>query len=450
MNGKGRAIRVLVWSMAVLIALAFAPSGAFADADEGVTFGEQSNAASLAEKLAKTTEPVLFEEQAGIPALKAVTDKSVVAAKKADGIALKSVYNDNEPDNIENITVPENKLKPAGNVIAGKLVGVTVEGLNHKLYMSNVSASSGTVAYVPYAIYWPATKELVDFFDWSKNGYKHDGAYNFIIGVQDNKAETALFTAYYNKYTYNGTNWVWDDQNLYTQTLPLVVNGTLKYNANGGKTSKTVYVPNASKYAFPKVSRSGFKLDGWYTKAVGGTKLSASKKVAFTASKISVTVYAHWAKSVTVKFNTKGGKLKASVKKTRKVTHSKKYGTLPAPTKTGYKFRGWYPSASAKAKKVTKSTYVTKAKTHTLVAQWLKKGKGKYITKSEYKLLKKGYTYAECNTIVGGKGVLVGEDSGAKVYLWLGDKDGKTGAMAGFENGVLTEKLYVDENENIL
>jgi uncharacterized repeat protein (TIGR02543 family) len=368
----------------------------------------------------------------------------------ASGALLQSVYDDREPDTITTITNAGNKLTPVNSVIAGKKSAVNVVGLNHKLYLSRGSASAGTIAYVPYAIYWSEADKLVEFYDWNSNLYTCNESYDFVIEVTDSTPETASFTVYYDNYVFDGTSWHWNNQSLYQQTLTLVVNGTLTYNANGGKTTKTVYVPNGSNYALPTVTRSGFKFDGWYTEAVGGTKLSTAKTVTFSASKSSVTVYAHWTKPVTLKFDLKGGKLTASAKKKYanakkpyKVTYNKKYGTLPTPTKAGYKFRGWYPSTSAQAKKVTKATSVTKAGAHKLVAQWLKKGTGKYVTKAEYKLLKKGYTYAECKIIIGGAAAYSTNRDGYKAYAWFGDKSGDTGVVAMFENGVLTFKEYV-------
>jgi uncharacterized repeat protein (TIGR02543 family) len=441
-SGKVRGIRVLVWSMAVLIALAFAPSGAFAATDKGVTFGERSNAANIAEN----PESVLSAEQAEISSLKVVTDKHAVAVKKVDGALLKVLA----ADASEN---PANKLIPIGNIVAGKKSYFNVVGLNHKAVLKGEPATNGTIAYVPYYLNWVAANITIEFCD-EEGYYLYDTDNNFKMWVIQPKLAEVSFDVYYDIYTYNGNEWIQDLENLYQQTFYVAFNkGTLKYNANGGKTSKTTYVKKGSKYAFPKVSRSGFKLDGWYTKAVGGTKLSSKKTVPFSASKVSVTVFAHWTKPIKVKFNTKGGNLKvsdkekyANSKKPHKVTHSKKYGKLPTPTKSGYKFRGWYPSTSTQAKKVTKNTYVAKSKTHTLVAQWLKKGKDRYITKAEYRLLKKGYTYADCKTIVGGSSETSDKNSdGDEVRIWLVDKNDHEKAAVGvlFENGVLVYKEWL-------
>lgn len=69
-----------------------------------------------------------------------------------------------------------------------------------------------------------------------------------------------------------------------------------------------------------------------------------------------------------VTFNPNGGTVS---KKSKTVTAGKKYGTLPAPERSGYTFQGWYTKKSG-GTKVTSST-VSKEKTkQTLYAHWKK------------------------------------------------------------------------------
>jgi len=67
-----------------------------------------------------------------------------------------------------------------------------------------------------------------------------------------------------------------------------------------------------------------------------------------------------------VAFNANGGSVSPTSKT---VTHNSTYGSLPAPTKTGYTFTGWYTSASG-GSKVTDTTKVTITSNQTLYAQW--------------------------------------------------------------------------------
>jgi uncharacterized repeat protein (TIGR02543 family) len=54
------------------------------------------------------------------------------------------------------------------------------------------------------------------------------------------------------------------------------------------------------------------------------------------------------------------------------VTYAKKYGKLPTPKRSGYKFKGWYTKKSG-GKKVTAKSKVAILKTTTLYARWKKK-----------------------------------------------------------------------------
>ena len=71
---------------------------------------------------------------------------------------------------------------------------------------------------------------------------------------------------------------------------------TVSFNANGGKVTTTSATTGADgKLAtLPTPTRSGYRFNGWYTKAVGGKKITTSYQ--FTAD---TTVYAHWTKKTT-------------------------------------------------------------------------------------------------------------------------------------------------------
>lgn len=70
--------------------------------------------------------------------------------------------------------------------------------------------------------------------------------------------------------------------------------------------------------------------------------------------------------NVTVNFNPNGGRVSPTSKV---VTYNDKYGTLPTPTRTGYRFTGWYTAASGGTKVLATSTVLQTA-AHTLYAQW--------------------------------------------------------------------------------
>ena len=102
------------------------------------------------------------------------------------------------------------------------------------------------------------------------------------------------------------------------------------------------------------------------------------------------------------------------------------YGKLPTPKKKNYKFKGWYTKKKG-GTKITAKTVVAKSKKHTIYAQWVgPKGKGKTITKKEYKRIKNNMSYSDVKYIVGGKGKLTyktsykddGKKYTLKNYTW--------------------------------
>lgn len=110
---------------------------------------------------------------------------------------------------------------------------------------------------------------------------------------------------------------------------------------------------------------------------------------------------------VTVTLDPNGGKCKTN---TVKVTYGQKYGTLPTPTRSGYKFTGWYTSESG-GSKVTSSTKVATSKSHKLYAHWEEQEKPTYTVtfdgngeddlvelSSESILVEEGGTYGDLPT----------------------------------------------------
>jgi len=169
----------------------------------------------------------------------------------------------------------------------------------------------------------------------------------------------------------------------------------VQFDANKGKTETTSKSVEAeSNYGeLPTPTRSGYKFKGWYTAKSGGNKITADSIVSLAEDH---TLYAQWsAEKYTVTFNANSGTVKT---KNKSVTFASAYGTLPTPTRSGYKFKGWYTAKSG-GSKISSTTKVNTAKNHTLYAQWAKKytvtfnaNGGSVKTKS--KAVAKGYTYS--------------------------------------------------------
>ncbi|MCI5703256.1 MAG: InlB B-repeat-containing protein, partial [Erysipelotrichaceae bacterium] len=70
--------------------------------------------------------------------------------------------------------------------------------------------------------------------------------------------------------------------------------------------------------------------------------------------------------SVIVTFDPNGGSVTTN---TKAVNYNSAYGDLPTPTRTGYRFDGWYTSATG-GTVVNNTTIVTNSSAHTLYAHW--------------------------------------------------------------------------------
>lgn len=141
---------------------------------------------------------------------------------------------------------------------------------------------------------------------------------------------------------------------------------TVRLNANGGKVSPASKVVTCgSTYGtLPTPTRTGYEFDGWYTRESSGIKVDKNTAV---GTNPPTTLYAHWkGKTYTVSFNANGGTVGM---KSRTATYGSKYPALPAPTRTGYSFDGWYTQKTG-GTKVDENTTVTTAANHILYAHW--------------------------------------------------------------------------------
>ncbi|MCQ2462599.1 MAG: InlB B-repeat-containing protein [Clostridia bacterium] len=135
----------------------------------------------------------------------------------------------------------------------------------------------------------------------------------------------------------------------------------------------------------PTASKTGYTFDGWY---IGDTKLTKDSIVRVLEN---VTVNARYTKNqAVITFDTNGGTCDTA---TKTVTYGEPYGTLPAPTRAGYTFAGWFDYAG---KKIEAATVFTGAGTkQTLKARWgenctltLDVNGGNPLSKTTYTLVK--------------------------------------------------------------
>lgn len=108
------------------------------------------------------------------------------------------------------------------------------------------------------------------------------------------------------------------------------------------------------------LKRGGYTQLGWST-TEGGEMVTTVKATERTL------LYPVWkVNDYTITFNPCGGSVG---RKSKTVTYTGTYGTLPSPTRPGYKFRGWYTRESG-GERVTETSTVSAYGDRTLYAQW--------------------------------------------------------------------------------
>lgn len=158
---------------------------------------------------------------------------------------------------------------------------------------------------------------------------------------------------------------------LYADWSP--INYTVEYKPNGGSgtmdSSEHTYdvAQNLNTNAF---TRTGYTFLGWSTDASATAPEFTDAQSVVNLTDVdgsTVTLYAVWQKNeYTVTFNYNGG---TGSPASTTVTYDMAYGTLPAPTRTGYTFNGW-TLAETGTNYVTSATIVATAENHNLYAQW--------------------------------------------------------------------------------
>lgn len=199
-------------------------------------------------------------------------------------------------------------------------------------------------------------------------------------------------------------------------------NYRITYVLNGGTNNSAnpkSYQSDSKTIKLLEATRKGYKFSGWYSDSNYKTKVT---EIA-TGSTGNKTLYAQW-KKTTYKITYKLNSGKNSSKNPSVYTVTTSTIKLKNPTRTGYRFGGWYTSSKYK----TKITEIKKGSTgnKTVYAKWTPnkytiafKGNGSTSGKmssmssrkygTSYKLTlntfkKKGYTFVGWNTKANGKG----------------------------------------------
>ena len=158
------------------------------------------------------------------------------------------------------------------------------------------------------------------------------------------------------------------DSSIGSEASPYVIHVASGYkvifNANGGTVneSKRMVLEGASMGVLPEPTWPGHVFNGWYTSAVGGTKIIPSDKVTG-----DTTLYAHWTAVWTVTLNVNGGTFADGGADKMFIERGKAVGSLPIPVRDKYNFLGWYTALDG-GTKVAATTKVTTDATY--YAHW--------------------------------------------------------------------------------
>lgn len=217
---------------------------------------------------------------------------------------------------------------------------------------------------------------------------------------------------------------------------------TVTYNKNSGtitnESSYTKYTCGTG-LTLPTPARTGYTFGGWFENAsFTGTAVT---KISTTATG-NKTYYAKWtAKQCKVVFDYQGATSGSSTTE-KTVTYNSTYGTLPAPKKTGYTFKGWYAQAGGQGGQTTATTKVTKVSNHTLFAYW------KDETLPDAPVLQDGVSLPTGWTNTQDSIPLKLYDSVGVTELWVKTDSGVYQKENGFSSGSSTYSYTVKEGEH--
>lgn len=217
-----------------------------------------------------------------------------------------------------------------------------------------------------------------------------------ILNFSNGTKVTASATDATAKYSYSFNNWS-STSGTITEATTIRVNFARsirsytvtigRNNADYGTVSSaSVLVPYGTTYSTSggiltfsdgqKVTASVTNVTGYDTLISSWSKTSGT----ITGATTITARFSRSAKKFTVTFNANGGSVTTGSKF---VTYASTYDSLPTPTRTGYKFIGWYTSKSG-GNKITSSTVVWITSNQTLYARWELKNYDAILIEEEY------------------------------------------------------------------
>lgn len=113
----------------------------------------------------------------------------------------------------------------------------------------------------------------------------------------------------------------------------------------------------------PNPTHTNYVFDGWYTSAIGGTRVTSSTPITST----NIVLYVRWAGSNTVTFDANGG---TGTMNPQLFSSQSQALTINGFSRTGYSFVGWNTSADGKGTSYTDMQVTNFTSNTTLYAQW--------------------------------------------------------------------------------
>ena len=149
-----------------------------------------------------------------------------------------------------------------------------------------------------------------------------------------------------------------------TFTVTVVLNGGELVDGNGAKHETFRRVEDALIFEGYTVQRTGYLFEGWYTDAELTQLFSLDGSDAIMPS-ADISLYAKWqAHSFNLTFDANGGTVYET---SRVILCDTAFGELPVPTRTGYRFDGWF---TADGTQITASSTMATADDVTVYARW--------------------------------------------------------------------------------
>lgn len=143
---------------------------------------------------------------------------------------------------------------------------------------------------------------------------------------------------------------------------------SISYDGNSGSvdTSTTTFTYGSGGITLRTPTKTGYSFQGWYDTTTAGTRISDGG-VNYNQAQ-SRTLYAQWAiNHYTIDYDGRGGSVDTS---TVSFTYGDAPITLRTPTRTSYKFEGWYTAPTGGTKIGSAAEAHTPTATRTLYAQW--------------------------------------------------------------------------------